>query len=520
MMYIFVNNLKTVLMFESRILLLIFGMISGLVFAPIFFTPGLLTLSLLCHQVHITDNWKKATILGFIFGFGHFLVGMYWISIGITVYIDEFWWAIPFALFGLPIILGLCVAASCGVAYLAKNSNFYQFIFCISWVFFEWLRSWLFTGLPWNLLGYAFSFSDILIQVSSIVGIYGLSFIVVYISTSLYGLVTKQYNLTRILLINSLLVICVIIVYGALRLDNNPTNFLTTKVRLVQPSITQVSKWDAESFWKNFQRHIELSAKPGEVDIIIWSEAAMVVPFNYGPVKSGILNMLEFKNAILVTGGITENGKKGDLLEIYTSLYAITPEGNQLFEYHKSHLVPFGEYMPLKSILPLKKLTHGILDYTQGNSALVSIDKFGITVKPLICYESIFPNFVRTSNRFIDLIINVTNDSWYGNSSGPYQHLQISRMRSIENGVAMLRVANNGISAIIDPVGRVIQNLPLNTIGYIDGLIPSKLDAQTIYSQYGDICIFIIILLLLISQILIKIIFCKIESKNSPFLKN
>lgn len=194
MMYIFVNNLKSIRMFESKVLLLIAGMISGLVFAPFFFTPGLFTFSLLCYQVYISDNWKKAATLGFIFGFGHFLSGMYWISIGITVYIDEFWWAIPFALFGLPIILSLFIAASCAIAYLAKNSAFYQFIFCLCWVFFEWLRSWLFTGLPWNLLGYAFSFSDILIQVSNIVGIYGLSFIVIYIATSLYSLMNRPLS--------------------------------------------------------------------------------------------------------------------------------------------------------------------------------------------------------------------------------------------------------------------------------------------------------------------------------------
>ena len=501
-------------MFESRIVLLISGMISGLVFAPTFFIPGLFTLSLLCYQVYITDNWKKAVLLGFIFGFGHFLVGMYWISIGITVYIDEFWWAIPFALFGLPIILGSFVAASCGIAYLARNSNFYQFIFCLSWVFFEWLRSWLFTGLPWNLLGYAFSFSDVLIQVSSIVGIYGLSFIVVYISTSLYGLIYKQYDLLKILLANSVLVLCTISVYGVLKLENNPTHLSTTKVRLVQPSIAQVSKWDAESFWRNFYKHIELSAEPGEIDLIIWSEAAMVVPFDYKPVQAAILSMLEFKNAILVTGGITENSMKGDLFQIYTSLYAIAPNGQRLFEYHKSHLVPFGEYMPLKNILPLKKLTPGIIDYTPGDSRLVRIDTLDITIKPLICYESIFPQFVRTPNKSADVIINVTNDAWYGNSSGPYQHLQISRMRTVENGIAMLRVASNGISAIIDPVGRIIHYLPLNEIGYIDGLIPYKLGTQTIYSQYGDICVFITILLLLISQILIKTIFFNTRCKK------
>ncbi|MFP3035304.1 MAG: apolipoprotein N-acyltransferase, partial [Candidatus Tisiphia sp.] len=170
-------------MFSSKIFILISGMISALVFAPIFFIPGLFALALLCYQVQIANSWKEASILGFIFGYGHFLVSMYWISIGVTVYIDEFLWAVPLALFGLPIILACFIATTCSFGFLAKSHNFYQFIFCLYWVFFEWVRSWIFTGLPWNLLGYAFSFSDILIQSSSIIGIYGLSFIVIYIST-------------------------------------------------------------------------------------------------------------------------------------------------------------------------------------------------------------------------------------------------------------------------------------------------------------------------------------------------
>lgn len=486
-------------MLISKKLIFVAGLVSGLAFAPIFFIPGLLGIALLCYQVKIAWDWQEAAIRGFIFGFGHFLTSMYWISIGVSVYIEEFWWAIPFALFGLPIILAFFIAGACGFAFLTKKYNYYQFIFCINWVFFEWLRSWIFTGLPWNLLGYAFSFSNTLIQITSLVGIYGLSFFAIYISSSFYTIWSRDYHKLRILTLNSLIIILLITSYGGMRLYNNPTYFSNVKVRLVQPSIPQSAKWDIEAFWKNLDLHIKLSEKPGNIDLIIWSEAALVVPYIYEPVKIKILQMLKNKGAILITGGVTENGKIAQDLEIYTSLYALTPEGIQLFEYHKSHLVPFGEYMPLKKLLPLKKLTPGILDYTAGDGGFVKVDRYNLTIKPLICYESIFPNFVRISNKVADFIINVTNDAWYGQSSGPYQHLHISRMRSVENGLPMIRTANNGISAIIDPVGRIVQSLALNDVNYIDSFIPVKLKFKTLYSQFGDICAFLSIIITFIS---------------------
>lgn len=472
-------------MFSSKIFTLISGMISGLVFAPTVFVPGLFFLALLCYRVQIANSWQEASILGFIFGFGHWLVNMYWIVIIGTIF-DEFRWAIPLSIFGLSTILASAITLTCILGFLARNSGFYQLIFCVYWVFFEWVRSWIFTGLPWNLLGYAFSFSDTLIQPSSIIGVYGLSFIVVYIPTSFYHLFTKQYNLLKISLANSLLIMSLITSYGLLRLHNNPTSFSNVTVRLVQPSISQTAKWDVEEFWKNLNLHLALSKEPGDVDLIIWSEAAMVVPYDYKPIKIKLSKMLERKKAILITGGITNNGKKGDDFEIYTSLYSLTKEGDKLFEYHKSHLVPFGEYMPLKWILPLEKITSGWLDYTEGIGRTL-MNKPALTIKPLVCYEVIFPNLVRTSNKLSDVIINVTNDTWYGNSFIPYQHLQISRMRSVENGLPMLRTANNGISAVIDPVGRIIQQRTLNEVGYIDSLLPNKLEYETLYSQFGDI---------------------------------
>jgi len=493
-------------MYRSKIICFLFGMLSGLVFAPTFFIPALLTLSYLCYIVQKSENWQEAAKFGYLFGFGHFLSGIYWISIGVSVYIADFWWAIPFALFGLPIVLAFFISASCSLSFFAKNNKYYQFIFCLYWVLFEWVRSWIFTGLPWNLIGYAFSFSDILIQPLSIIGIYGLSFIVIYIATSAYPLFSKQFTQLKILLASSVLVLTVIVIYGAVRLSNNPTDFTDIKVRLVQPSIPQTEKWNEEEFRHNLMLHINLSENSEPTDLIIWSEAALVVPFDVPQVKSELLKVLNSTNAILISGGISDNKKQGNEFELYSAMYALDKNGHKLFEYHKSHLVPFGEYMPLKKILPFKKLTHGLIDYKEGDGGLVYLEKYDLKIKPLICYESIFSDFVRTNNESADVIINVTNDAWYGKSSGPYQHFHISRSRAVENGLPMIRVANNGISAIIDPFGRIIKKLNLNEINYTQGLIPKKLTSPTIFSQFGNFTLLLLIVFILLINYLLALI--------------
>jgi apolipoprotein N-acyltransferase len=492
-------------MSSPNLLCLLSGMISGLVFAPVFFVPGLFAISILCYHVKMASTLKKSCILGLLFGFGHFLTSIYWVSIGISVYIEEFWWFIPFALFGLPIILAFFIALACSSSWLFRNSSDYQMAFCINWVFYEWLRSWLFTGLPWNLIGYAASFSDIFIQPVNITGILGLSFVAIYIASSLYPIFTKQYGKLILQISTSLVILLMMTLYGYLRLERNPTNLTNIKVRLVQPSIPQTAKWDVEQLWSNLNSHIELSSAAGSPDLIVWSEAAMVTSYKHTAIKAKLLNLLNATNAILITGGITDNEKLGDEIQLYTSLYAIDKSGSLLFEYHKSHLVPFGEYIPFKSILPIKKITHGFLDYTEGDRKLAKLEQLNLSIKAQICYESIFFSEARISNKKSDVIVNVTNDAWYGRSSGPYQHLHIARMRSVENGLPMIRVANNGITAIIDPVGRIINKLELDEVNYIDGKIPSKLTTETIYSGFGSISIMIAIFLIIVVQYIIKV---------------
>ena len=501
------NSLMTL---SNKLISLVAGTICGLCFAPVFFLPGIFCISLLIAQIKISKTRFEAIKFAYIFGFGFYLSSLYWISFALSVYIDQFWWAIPFALFGLPAFMAIFTSLIALISWQLRDSKIYHFFFCCIWVFIEWIISWIFTGLPWALIGYAFSNWLILIQGASIFGIFGLSFVVVYIASSPYNFLLAKANTekkdfyTRI--ITCVIVLIFIAIYGYLRLEANPTEYTNISARLVQPSIPQTAKWEAEEFWQNLDTHVELSKKEGDPNVIIWSEAALTVPYHIKPVMQAILSVFSNDEQILLTGGVSDNNKTNGELELYSSLIGINSHAEKIFEYHKAHLVPFGEYIPFKNILPLKKITHGLMDYTEGTRKSVIIQKFDLAIWPLICYEAIFPHEVRVSNQIVDVLVNVTNDTWYGNSSGPYQHLEISRMRAIENGLPMLRVANNGISAFIDPVGRILSKTELNQVTVLDNYVPKKLPSETFFSKYEPSLMLLEVLCVLILQLFVK--FC------------
>ena len=489
-------------MFLSKKISLVSGMICGVSFAPVFFTPGIFMLSILCAQIATSDTRKQAAGFGYLFGFGLFFSTLYWISFGVSVYIEQFWWAIPFALFGLPAFLALFTALHGAVVWQFKNSYLYHFFFCCMWLFCEWLMSWIFTGFPWGIIGYAFSISNMLIQSASVFGILGLSFSALYIGSSFFS---KNMLIPRVIIASILFIM--MIVFGYKRLEENPTEFSKLKVRIVQPSIPQIAKWDPVEFWQNLGNQVALSKGDGDPDIIIWSEAALTVPYYYKPVYNSLMSVFTKEDQLLLVGGVNDNAEHDDNYEIYTSLITIDSDGNLLFDYHKSHLVPFGEYMPFTGYLPIKKLTSGIVDYTPGTREIMYLKSFNLYIHPLICYESIFAEEVRISNSEADMIVNVTNDAWYGKSSGPYQHFEISRIRSVENGLPMIRAANNGISAIIDPLGRVLGSLDLNQIAALDGYIPLKLLLPTTYSEWGNIALFLWVSCALILQLIVTLLY-------------
>jgi apolipoprotein N-acyltransferase len=478
---------------QRKLPLFLAGCILATAFAPTFFVPSLLTLGFFAQKVRTALSWKSAALYGFWFGLGFFTAGLYWIAIGVSVYIDDFWWAIPFALFGLPLILSPFVVLASVIGWYFREKNYYILMLSLAWVFFEWVRSWIFTGLPWNLLGYTLTFSDELVQLGSIIGTYGMSFLVIYLGAGSIDLLGPKKRNSYFILF--LIITISALLFGSWRLRENPIAFTDIKIRIVQPSIPQSDKWDEKVFWEHLDKHVDLSHintgfKP---DIILWSEAAVTAPHSIPQIKHRLKSAIIAPDTILITGGISDR-KNDKEYDIYTAMYAINIWGEILFEYHKAHLVPFGEYMPLRDVLPFKKLTPGLVDYTEGKKGeVVELKKLNLKIRPLICYEAIFPSESYTEDS--DVLINITNDTWYGNSSGPYQHFQMARMRAVETGTPLLRAANSGISAIVDSLGRVISATKLGHSTVLDGVLPLKLQTKPYYSLFQDFNILIVALL-------------------------
>ncbi|MDX2050590.1 MAG: apolipoprotein N-acyltransferase [Rickettsiaceae bacterium] len=467
----------------------ILGLVLVLSFAPLFFIPALISIGIVALLIKNSGSFKEAFFRGYIFGFGFFLGSLHWTSIAVSVYIEEFWWAIPFALLGIPLFLAQFFGffAMCG--YFFSASPNYINIFSSLWIIFEFLRSYLYSGFPWNLIGYSFAFSDVVIQTASFIGVYGIGYIVVFSFASFYYCFAKSYSSFITNIVISLVIWSVIIAKGLERLSINPTNYTNVKIRIVQPSIPQTNKWSHGLFWSNLEKIRDLSLldisdfKP---DIVIWPESAVIEP----PTNFYVYNFLESfiisANTILITGGVYHQDHPHENKR-FASIYAINKEGSISFDYHKSHLVPFGEYIPFAKYIPLKQLAPGIIPYSPGSpKAIVELKELSLKIKPIICYEAIFPSEVLTNNQNADVIINVTNDAWYGNSSGPYQHFYMTRLRAVESGLPLLRVGNNGISGIIDPVGRIIAKTDLDDVINLDGLLPKKIINSTFYSIWGD----------------------------------
>ena len=354
----------------------------------------------------------------------------------------------------------------------------------------ELIREHLFTGFPWALPGYVWSETH-LIQIISIVGPHGLTLLTLLICVLPIGLANKYFGLSlaAILLISLQL----FGIYRIPNLSNSDTD--QPIVRLVQPNIAQEDKWNTELQWVFFSQLIQLSRLEAQVepDLIIWPETA-ITSFLLSDSNRHFVGLSDAVGNVPLITGIRrfENGN------IYNSLLYLTQEGEIAGVHDKHHLVPFGEYIPMAAILStifgIDALTADRLGgFSKGaHPVLMSVKSIG-KILPLICYEAIFPNEVRKVGR-PDVLIHITNDAWFGNNAGPLQHFQHSRMRAIELGLPMVRVANTGISGIIDSYGRISSVLPLITTGSVDAHLPEKLES-TIYSRTGDLPLHVILIL-------------------------
>jgi len=361
----------------------------------------------------------------------------------------------------------------------------------------EWLRGHLFTGLPWNLPAYSWGASLAILQSASLVGAYGLSFLTILFGASLAELLARP---RRIVLPLSLLAVFVVLwLGGEIRLGLTPTQMVANvNLRVVQPNVPQDEKYRREFVRRNWRRLVDLSlTKPRPSStIIIWPEAAPPVLLQNAPTALEQIGAMTGSSNILITGNQRRAVDAAHNPNFYNSLYIFGHDGVLLSTYDKFHLVPFGEFMPFEATLRdlgITKLVDFPGSFAAGDGPHTYRLPGAPDVGPLICYEILFPGAV-TGERRPQWLVNVTDDSWFGPWAGPRQHLLAARVRAIEEGLPVVRSANTGISAVIDPLGRVLFSLGLDQMGEIDSALPRAL-ATPLYARYGDIAFALLLLL-------------------------
>jgi apolipoprotein N-acyltransferase len=444
-----------------------------------------------------------AAMTGWWFGLGYFVPGLYWIGYAFLVDAPTFAWLMPFAVLGLPAYLALFTALGFGLARTFWTKDASRVIaLAVSLTAAEWLRGHVLTGFPWNAFGYALTEPLALAQTASLIGLWGLTFLSVAIFASPAVLIdgSSRGRKPWIAPAMALSLLLAMSVYGAVRLRLHPTaSVANVKLRIMQPNLQQDVKFNYAAKPDVMQRYLTLSDRASgpqstgvrDTSILIWPESAF--PFfltREADAMAQIAGLLP-EGTVLITGSVRapDLPPGARVTRAYNSIYVIDHDGSVLSVYDKLHLVPFGEYLPFQDLV--EKLGFVQLTKVQGGF-IPGLKRRAMEIPhapralPLICYEAIFPGNVAARDDRPGWIVNLTNDGWFGISTGPYQHLQQARLRAIEEGLPLVRAANTGISAVIDPMGRIVARLGLGVEGVLDSSLPSAL-APTIYARNGDI---------------------------------
>ncbi len=452
---------------------------------------------------------RRGFAIGWWFGFGYFLAGLWWIGSAFLVDGPRFAWMLPLVIMAMPAGLALFhgVALALAARYWPERWT-RLLLFAALMSLSDWLRGHILTGFPWNIFGYAFTHSLILEQFGSVVGVYGLGLIVLTLFSSPAVLADGNRRQSLAVLLTAGATLACLALGGAARLASAPTETQSdTVVRLVQPSIPQDQKWLPENRQKVFQTYLDLSSRPpspatanAKQRFVIWPESSVPFLLTREPeALSDIADMLK-DNEDLLLGAVRLEQGNGNKNNYYNSVYMVSPEGEILDAYDKVHLVPFGEYLPLSNLLEtlgLRSLVDAPGAFSAGFRHVVMHPPHGPSFLPMICYEAIFPGIPRSVNERPKWFLNVTNDAWFGETPGPYQHFQQARFRSIEQGIPLVRVANTGISGVVDGYGHIVASMPLFSKGILDVALPNALP-KTIYASFGDRIYFAVVFIFLI----------------------
>ncbi|TVR98050.1 MAG: apolipoprotein N-acyltransferase [Rhodospirillales bacterium] len=442
---------------------------------------------------------RTAFWAAWLFGLGYFTAGLYWIVNAFLVQADQFGWMAPFAVLGLSALLAVFVA---GASWVTRVSGVRGIggvlVFAGAWTGFEWLRSWVLTGFPWNLMGSVWLFSDAMIQVTAVIGTYGLGLITVAAAAmpAVLGDPAVKGAKGGIAVLVAFAIVAAGFAGGTARLAaaGPAAEVPGVRLRLVQPSIPQELKWAPHLIDAHLAAHLRLGAGASGAapTHLFWGETAAPLYLADDPERLRIVGEFTPGGGVTVLGTLRRT-PPSEPFQVWNSLIAIDPDGTVVATYDKTHLVPFGEYVPLRDLLGIDKFTPGATDFSRG-TGLTVIDLPGLPpVSPLICYEVIFPARVVPRGERPAWLLNLTNDGWYGISSGPHQHLGAARLRAVEEGLPLVRIANTGISAIIDAHGRVVASLGLMEEGVVDGGLPAPLATPTPYARFGNLTVLAVV---------------------------
>lgn len=443
-----------------------------------------------------------AAMAGFWFGLGYFVPGLYWIGEAFLVDAATFAWLMPFAILGLPAYLALFTAFGFALARLLWTRDASRLLaLAFSLTVAEWLRGHVLTGFPWNAFGYALAEPLALAQTTSLIGLWGMTFLAVAIFASPAVLLDGGSRRRWLAPASAIALLVVMGAFGAVRLAQHPTAFVPNlKLRIMQPDLQQDVKFNYSAKAEVMRKYLTLSDRAAgphatgvrDTNILIWPESAF--PFfltREADAMAQIAGLLP-SGTSLITGSVRapDVPRTAPITRAYNSIYVIDHDGGVVSVYDKLHLVPFGEYLPYQNWLEwlgLQQLTKQQGGFIPG-SVRRSLDvPHAPRALPLICYEAIFPEDIGLTDdeERPGWIVNLTNDGWFGLSTGPHQHLQQARWRAIEQGLPLVRAANTGISAVIDPVGRITAKLDLGIEGVLDSSLPSPIPS-TIYARIGD----------------------------------
>ncbi|MGQ0483777.1 MAG: apolipoprotein N-acyltransferase [Hyphomicrobiales bacterium] len=455
-------------------------------------------------------NWRAALAAGWSFGFGYFAVSFHWIGFAFLVDAKTYLWMMPFALGGLAgSMAGYWALAAVAVKLANWRGLSLVFGFAAALAVAELLRGRLFTGFPWTAPGLAAESMGALAQTAALIGMTGLSLLIVlWAGLPLVFLHADRRRRDAVIAAVLALLLPLGWMWGQLRLADAAAGHVAgVRLRIVQPNIAQDEKWREDNARAIFDKLVALTIQPsaaypaGIADIthVIWPESAVPFLIDESAVARAELRRVLNGKAVLIMGAIRRDPLRKDGAGtplVYNSVLAFDGDANMVGHYDKWRLVPGGEFLPFESILePLgfRRVVTVPGSFAAGAGPVRLRLPGAPDAGVLVCYEAIFPHDLVDGAKRPQWLLNVTNDGWFGNSTGPHQHLAQARMRAIEQGLPMVRAANTGISAVTDAHGRLGASLPLMSEGVIDSILPAAI-APTLYAGIGDLALLLLVL--------------------------